>query len=222
MKWIIACSNRTGSTMLNGAFEKSYADMSAFDEACTARDVTAKNLEAAGRPPFIKYMRKHRYTHSLWYWYKHHVDKTAPKDITNIVDKEILAKWLEWLYSQNKHVCFKLLWNHIVIFPFIVDVINNMDIKVLYLTRDPLQRAISYKNKFKSQKSHNQLIEEFNKEAEDLVRWFPKHLKITYEELTSDRDVKMLNGATKIFSYLEIYEYAFPELFTAFPKENYG
>ena len=98
-----------------------------------------------------------------------------------------------------------------------------MNVKVLYLTRDPLQRAISYKNKFKSQKSHNQLIEDFNKEAEDIELWFPEHLKITYEELTYDRDVKVLSekATYKIFSYLELYEYPFPELKTAFPREVY-
>ena len=209
--------------MLNGAFDKSYDNISAFDEACTARDVKAKNLLAEGRPPFIKYMRKHRYEHSLWYWYRNYYNQTAPSDITKLVDEELLHKWLTWLYSRNEHVCFKLLWNHIQIFPFIVDVIKDMNVRVIYLTRDSLQRSISYKNKFRSQKSYDSLIEEFDKQADDLVRWFPDHLKITYEELTGNMNVKCLDetATMKMFSYLGLYEYMCPTLNTAFPREKY-
>ena len=223
MKWVIVCSNRTGSTMLNAAFENSYKSISAFGEACVAKKATEKFLQAEGRPPFIKWMRKYKYEHSLWYWYKNYRNGCTSDDISDWVDGNIIANWLTWLYSQNEHVCFKLMWNHIVKHPSIVDIIKFMDIKVIYLTRDPLQRAISYKNKFKAKKSHAQLIEDFNKEAEDIETWFPEHCKVTYEALTHNKDVVVLSveETTKMFSYLGIYE-PFPVLWTAFPKEKYG
>jgi hypothetical protein len=209
MKFVIVCSTRTGSTMLNSAFND-HPDISGFDEAVFARDVTAENLNPPD--PFIKYMRRWRYTHSLWYWYKHQIDPECPRDITSLVDKKILSDFIDWLYSLDKHVVFKLLWDHIIVFPFIVDLLKEKGVKVIYLTRDPQERVASMRAKFKIRfKTNKKLLKQTQKESEDIERWFPEHLKITYEEITQNTQVDEFpkEVSRKICNYLELPYYSF-------------
>ena len=126
----------------------------------------------------------------MWYWYKHHIDAGCPRNITKLVDERILGEWLDWLYSLDKHVVFKLLWNHVDVFPAIVSLLKDREVKVIYLTRDPLERVASMREKFKIRfRTTRSLLKQTQREADHIVRWFPVHLQITYEEVTRNEHV---------------------------------
>ena len=220
MNFIIVCSSRTGSTMLNSAFDN-HPKISSFDEALTARGVRKDNLypERQGiKDPFIKFMRRWRFTHCLWFWMKHIKKWNVPFNADHFVTPDILFAYFDWLFSRDENVCFKLLHPHVKIFPFSVGVLKNFEVKVIHLTREPAGRVASMRAKFNPKESDEELLKITEKEYEDIAVWFPERLEIKYEEITEDKYIWQIPPVVvqKIFDYLEL-PYA-PELFVQTEK----
>ncbi len=214
MKFVIVCSSRTGSTMLNGGFNN-HPKFSGFDEAMTARGVTYENLnpELQGNfDPYIKFQRQWRFSHCLWFWIKNIKKQDIPYNADTFIDRKILRKWLNWLYSRDENVVFKLLHPHVEIFPFCVDVLNEMSVKIIHLVRDEKERVASMRHKFNPKESDGKLLEITRQENDDIINWFPERLIITYEELTDNKEVTEFpkDVVKKMFDYIGVdYE---PEL----------
>lgn len=205
--FVIIGSNRTGTTMLNSALNNCIG-ISSFGECLATKQRKYSFLNSDIES--IKQLRNHSFKHSLFKWYKDN-NKECDNDIQKILNEKIIESWLDWLFKKNNTVGFKLLWNTINKFNKIgIDIpsiLNKKNIKVIYISRNPINRAISIKNKWRVKKSINELVEETLNEQKDLKNWFPNRLDITYEELTNNLDVREFpkNVSIKIFDYLELH-----------------
>jgi hypothetical protein len=205
MNFVIVSSTRTGSTMLDSAF-KNCKNISSFGECISFRKLNEYFFTNHPDKTILD-IRKYDNKHSLYSWYIN----THKNPKQNIKDEihNLAEDWLNWLYSLDKSVCYKLLWNNAGLYnKCFVDYINKNQIKVLYLSRNPVNRVKSMKNKFLHLKnvSNEELIKETLKEQEDLKNWFPNRLNITFEELTNDKDTTEFpyEITKKIFDYLEL------------------
>ena len=208
MKFVIVCSSRTGSTMLNSAFNN-HPKISSFDEAMTARGIREDNLypERQGiKDPYIKIQRRWRWEHCLWYWMKHINKWNVPFNADHLITPDILFAYFDWLFSRDENVCFKLLHPHVEIFPFSVTVLKGFEVKVIHLTREPAGRVASMRAKFNPKESDEELLRITEKEYQDIAMWFPERLEVSYEEITGDKEIKQIPPAVvqRMFDYLEL------------------
>lgn len=202
--FITISSTRSGSTMLDSAFNNCN-DISSFGECISVRELNPYFFTNHKDPVILKLRRWHN-DHSLYTWYKNNYINPL-SNISNIIE-DLIPKWLDWLFTLDDSVSFKVLWNHCDIYPCLVDILNKRDIKVIYIKRNPVSRIKSMRNKFAHVKdmSDDELLRETELEQEDLKKWFPNRLDITFEELTGDKDTREFpyEITNKIFDYLEL------------------
>jgi len=127
------------------------------------------------------------------------------------------SSYLNHIFSKEGNVGFKLLQPHLKQFPEIVKEINSRNVfKILMYRENVVKRVVSgltnrweFYHKELPIDIDPQLVlkeirinEEYDKQ---LQNWFAnnKHMRISYEELTGDRDVSELD-LTRIWNFLNI------------------
>lgn len=201
--FIIIASTRTGSTMLDSAFNNCEG-ISSFGECLSVRKINDSFLNH--HDPIIAEKREWQNQHSLYTWYcmgRENIEHNIKDDVEKYINP-----WLDWLYSLDDNVGWKLLWNNIDRFPFIANIIKERNIKVIHLCRDFYNRVKSMKRKFKhlEKTSYKELLLESLYERENITKLFPNRLDIYYEELTGNTDTRIFpkEATEKIFNWLEL------------------
>lgn len=208
-KFAIVSLTRTGSTMLDSAFNN-CTDISSFGECMILKQLKESFLNSKREK--IRFLRQYHFKHSLYSWYKSN-NPNCGNSIKNLLTGELIQNWYNWLYSLNLSVGQKILWESVNEFNStrkmenLQDIIKRNNIKIIYLSRNINDRIKSIRNKWKWNHIRDEELREMSMSQEnDLLRWFPNHLKVTYEELTGNENIKEfpVDITRNIFNYLEL------------------
>lgn len=211
MKFIIVGLPKTGKTMLCDCLD-SLNGFFVYDEIFASRMGVNKIPDHPLK--LINDMRKRKERNSFVKWYQKTYNNNLT-DILRIANNSDVDEFLDYTFVKNENVGFKLHHHHIQDFPYILDYIKKNNIKVIHTDReDKVKQAIAIignRNRITFTKKKitvkpeavKKCIDDLNWRTEELNKWFPNALKITYEQMTNDQHITELD-VTVVRDYLKV------------------
>lgn len=213
--FVIVGLSRTGSTMLVNSLNR-IPNVTCFGEIAVLRDGKPK-------PPHpqetLELQRQIKTTSSFRTWVVNEFKLPNDKyDVSDIFDngKDIslsLIKWLQWIFHKDRTVGFKLLFPHIQETIQLVGILKMLNVNFIHLYRNPQKRVQSLINKGHIPEKRRKEYERLSVMQDNTIEyWFPNSLKISYEDITNDKEIKEIPSdvAGKITDFLGLPETKIP------------
>ena len=199
MKFIVTGMPKVGKTMLCHSLNncKGYT---VFDEIFVTRARSSKMPKHPHK--LMEDIRKRNDKNSLYSWFIKNFSVKV-NDIESIIKDEHIKQYLDYIFSLDKNVGFKLHHHHIEVTPYILEYIKNNNIKVVHLIRyDMLKHIIAIVgNRFRGEKFRlgSDLIDYYRqdiiKRNNGLYRWFSgeNYIEYLYEKMTNGKHVTSID-----------------------------
>lgn len=200
MKFIVVGLPKTGKTMVCDCLN-SLDDFTVYDE------IFVSHLGKGNMPDhpleFMNDIRKRNRRNCFVLWYQKKYN-TSIRDITKLATRDDIDEYLDYIFSKNKHIGFKLHHHHIEVFPYILEYIKNKKIKIIHTDReDKIKQAVAILgNRYRITHTKKKIeleteavqrcIDDINWRTEQLFKWF-NCLKLTYENMTNDKHINELD-----------------------------
>ena len=207
--FVIIGTPRTGTTMLVNTLNNAQ-DFTVLGEVCTPK--IGMNINQIHWDKVVQKQREQRIKYHITTWMKENkYDK---------IDKNVVFKYFDYVYSLNKHVGYKLLYPHMQKIPYAVEYIKEKNIKCIHLFREKkLKQAVSlqkrkidkWSGKFTANiNSLKNTVQSLNKQEKWIETEFKycTYMRLSYETLTNDEYIDVLPGVVQraIFDFLNIKE----------------
>jgi hypothetical protein len=211
MNFIVVGLPKTGKTMICDCLD-SLDGFTVYDEIFGAR---MGNGNMPDHPlPFMNEIRKRNRRNCLVKWYQKEY-KTNITDIRSTIKEKDIDNYLDYIFSKNDHVGFKLHHHHIQVLPYILEYIEKRSIKIIHTDRrNKVKQAIAilanrnritHTKRKVSLKTHGvkKCIADIEWRTKELKEWFNDYLEMVYEDVTNDQHITELN-ISEIKKFLDI------------------